>query len=358
MSKIVIQNSIAFNGNGVDILNPLVSNVFDEDLSSYEANNDVVSKIGFYTTQALTPSQKFRTLIGAYELDEIGEDENFPTMDIGFGAEKGFVMKQYANQIGITKLFMKWLETAKTLKWADTSVLEAWGRVKEAILTLRRGVAKRRNMEAVELLTKGFSITSSYGPGSATPNGKALFAADHPYGEGANAGTFSNVISGALTAITLQNALNAHKSALRLQNGDRVDTPSVYKLYVSRAGAVNARQILNTAGNQVGIYSGTGTNAMQLNQFSFQGNKIELVELPFLGTTKKDGTTVGTDVMWFLCNAEMAEAARAFRVIKLYDAEVGAYTNESNKKSYITLDFSEAVDHYGAESYIVGSTGV
>lgn len=159
-----------------------------------------------------------------------------------------------------------------------------------------------------------------------------------------------------LNATSLQAALNVQKN-LKLQNGDRVDTPSTYKLLVSRANAVTARALLNTAGNQVGIYAGTGSNAALLNTFSFQGNKVEIVEVPYLGAAKKDGTLVGTDAMWFLLNAEGANMAGAMRVIKLYDAEIGAYTNDSNKNSYITVDMAFAVDHFGLESFIVGSQG-
>lgn len=363
MADIRFNNTIAFNGNGADILNPLVSSIFDQDLASFEASSDVAMKLGFKETKALTPDQKFRASIGAYELDKIGEGEDFPIMQTGFAKEKGFLVEVYANQIGITKLFMKWIESAQDLTQADSSVKQEWARLADNILALRRGRIKTLNMVATELLTKGFSVSASNGPGSATPYGQALFSASHPYGQGANAGTFQNVLGGSygtlnddLNATSLQAALNVLKNT-RLQNGDRVDTPSTYKLLVSRANAVTARALLNTAGNQVGIYAGTGSNAALLNTFSFQGNKVEIVEVPYLGATKKDGTTVGTDAMWFLMNAEGANLAGAMRVIKLYDAEIGAYTNDSNSNSYIKIDMAFAVDHFGAEPFIVGSQG-
>jgi hypothetical protein len=77
------------------------------------------------------------------------------------------------------------------------------------------------------------------------PYGQALFSASHPYGSGANAGTFQNVLGGSygtlnddLNATSLQAALNVHKQSIRLQNGDRVDTPSKYILLVSRANVL------------------------------------------------------------------------------------------------------------------------
>jgi hypothetical protein len=183
-----------------------------------------------------------------------------------------------------------------------------------------------------------------------------LFDANQPYKNGT--ATFSNLLTtpnGALTAITLQDAIDKHKTALRLQNGDRVMTPSVYKLIVSRENAVEARKILNTAGNQVGVFSGTGNNAQQLNQFSFNGNIVEVVENGFIGYTKTDGSSVGDDGNWFLLNGDGAAMASAMRFITLYDAEVNVYQNDSNNNTYVSLDLGYSVDHYGLESFIVGS---
>jgi hypothetical protein len=188
-----------------------------------------------------------------------------------------------------------------------------------------------------------------------------LFSASHPYGQGINAGTFQNVLggtglgtlNGVLNATNLQGALQVQKTQLRMQNGDRVDTPSKYILLVSRANAVTARSILNTAGNQVGVYAGTGSNAALLNTFSYQGNTVEIMELPYLGGKDKSGNTIGSDAMWFLLNAEGAEMARAMRKITLWDAEFGTYVNESNKKSFVTVDMAFTVDHFGAEAFVV-----
>lgn len=365
MAHVEFNNIIAFNGNGGDILSPLVTSIFDQDLWSFELNNNTAELLGCVTTQALTPDQKFRASIGAYELDEIDEGDDFPIMKTGMTKEKGFAIKQYANQIPITKLFMKWIETAKTLEWADTSVKQEIGRLADNITALRRGKVKIVNQVALKVLTQGFSISATNGPGSATAYGQALFSAAHPYGQGVTAGTFQNVLggtwfgtlNGVLNATNLQGALNVLKQSCRLQNGDRVDTPSVYKLLVSRANAVNARTILNTANSQAGMFAGTGSNAMLLNQFNFNGNKVEIVELPYLGGRDGKWATIGSDTMWFVMDTEGANMAKALRMIKLYDAETGAYTNDSTKTSYVTIDLWFTVDHYGLESYIVGSQG-
>jgi hypothetical protein len=226
------------------------------------------------------------------------------------------------------------------------------------------GKKKAENIEALEVLTKGTLTTSSFGPGSRTPYGQPLFSNAHPYGDGANAGTFQNILGGSygtankvLSTTSLQDALNIHKASIRLQNGDRIDTPSKYVLAVSRAEAVNARKILNTAGSQVGIFSGTGTNATQLNQFSFNGNMVEILELPYLGMQKADGSYVGTNTTWFLMNTEGLKKAKALKKVQLWDAEVRVFENNNNGNTSIGVDMAFACEHVGAESYIVYSDG-
>lgn len=364
MADIRFNNTLAFNGNGNDILNPLISDIFDADKTSFEINNDITAKLGIKETRALTPDQKFRQTIGAYELDAIGEGEDFPTMQTGFAKEKGFAVTVYANQIAITKLFKKWIESAQSLRGADTSVQKEWATLAENIRALRYGRVKTMNIVSTELFSLGFAVVATNGPGSATAYGQPLFSASHPYGSGVTAGTFQNVLGGSygtlnddLNATSLQAALNVHKQSLRMQNGDRIDTPSKYILLVPRALAVTARSLLNTAGNQVGVYAGTGSNASLLNTFSYQGNTVEIMELPYEGGKKKNGTTVGSDTQWFLLNAEGAEMASAMRKITLWDAEFGTYTNDSNKTSYVTVDMAFTIDHFGLEAFVVGSLG-
>jgi len=364
MADIRFNNTLAFNGNGNDILNPLITDIFDADKTSFEINNDITAKLGLKETRALTPDQKFRQTIGAYELDAIDEGEDFPTMQTGFAKEKGFAVQPYGNQIAITKLFMKWIQSAQSLKGSDTSVQKEWATLAENIKALRNGRIKIMNMVVTRLFSLGFSTVATNGPGSATAYGQPLFSASHPYGSGLNAGTFQNVLGGSygtlnddLNATSLQAALNVHKSSIRMQNGDRVDTPSKYILLVPRALAVTARSLLNTAGNQVGVYAGTGSNAALLNTFSYQGNTVEIMEMPYLWAKDKSGATIGSDTMWFLLNAEGAEMASAMRKITLYDAEFGTYVNDSNKTSYVTVDMAFTVDHFGLESFVVGSLG-
>ena len=363
MAEIIFNNNLTY-GAGASILAPTITSLFDQDLVSKEYVTGLPEKLGFVKTRALTPDQTFSLIIGAYELDLITEDQDIPTASFGKGKEKGFAIEQYGKKIGISKLFRKWLETAKTLDGADSSVMKEYQRMTNDIVSLRRGAQKTKNRRCTEVLTQGWVATAANGAGSATMYGQPLFSASHPYGNGANAGTFQNVLGGSygtldddLNATSLQAAIDLHKSGLRLQNGDRVEIPTKYTLVVSNKLATTARKILNTAGNQVGTFAADGSNSSALNQFSFDGNKIEIVENPFFGYIREDGTTVGTETMWFLVNTEALEMAEALREITLYDVEATSYVNDSNNQMFVSVDMGMAFDHYGAESFIVGSKG-
>lgn len=194
MAEIIFNNNLSF-GAGSSILAPTITALFDQDLVSKEYANDIPQKMGYTKTKALTPDQTFSLLIGAYELDLINEDEDIPTGSFGKGKEKGFKIEQYGKKIGVSKLFRKWLETAKTLDGADSSVKQAYNRMVNDVLSLRRGAQKTKNRRATEVLTEGWVATAAYGAGSATMYGQPLFSASHPYGQGTGAGTFSNLLT-------------------------------------------------------------------------------------------------------------------------------------------------------------------
>lgn len=363
MAEIIFNNKLTY-GAGESILMPTLTALFDQDLVSKEYSNDIPMKMGYTPTRALSPDQQFSIIIGAYELDVITEDQDIPSLSFGKGKEKGFEIVQYGGKLGLTKLFRKWLETAKVLDGADSSVKSAYNRMVNDVTTLRRSALKSKNIAATEVLTKWWTATAANGAGSATMYGQPLFSASHPYGNAAtgNAGTFSNLLTTAdkvfdAAWVQLQDAIDIHKSVLRLQNGDRVEIPTKFTVMCSNKLATTVRKVLNTAGNQVGMYSGQGSNASLLNQFSFNGNTVELVENPFLWFVKKNGEVVGSDDYWFVMNTEAIETAQALRQITLYDTEVNAYQNDSNNSTYISLDMGIAFDHYGLESFIVGSRG-
>lgn len=357
--EIIFNNNLTYSA-GASMLAPVITALFNQDNVSKEYIANLPEKMRFTRTTALTPDQEFSIIIGAYELDEIDEDGDIPTVSFGKGKSKGFRIVQYGGKIGISKLFRKWLDTGKTLAGADTSVQQAWSRLAQDIISLKAGAVKSSNIAATEVLTKGWLSSAAYGAGSPTMYGQPLFSASHPYGQ--NGGTFSNLLTTPDSAfdtggVQLQIAINIQKSVLRLQNGDRVEIPTSYTLITGNTLATTARKVLNTAGNQVGTYSGGASNAAQLNQFSFNGNSVTIAENPMFGFVKKNGTVVGSETMWFLMNTEAVAMAKALREIVLYNEEANMYQNDSNNQTFVSLDMGKAFDHFGLESFIVGSRG-
>lgn len=162
MSEIIFNNTLTYAGGGKDFLSPLITALFDQDLSSAEYDEDLMAKLGFKPTKALTPEQKFSVIIGAYELEEITEDENLPDVDLGRGEAKGFEIVQYGGKIGISKLFRKWIESASDLNGADSSVKMEWASFAQRVQSLRGGKIKRKNMTMTQLLTEGRSSANAY----------------------------------------------------------------------------------------------------------------------------------------------------------------------------------------------------
>jgi hypothetical protein len=177
--------------------------------------------------------------------------------------------------------------------------------------------------------------------------------------------SFSNTLNGsgqtpdkALSATSLQWALDNHKTVLRMQNGDFVgNAAGKYELRVPRALEQTARVILQQNNDTKFMFAGTGSNANLLNTFTFKGNVVELKVIEPLGRTLKDGSVLGSSTMWFLVNPEIINEGKAFRHITLWGENVETHYDFDTKNYFASIDLSFAVDHYGAQYGIVGSRG-
>lgn len=362
--EVIFTNGITYAAGSTDLLNPEVTAIFEQDVVSYEYTEWLLDKLGFTSTRPLNPNEKFSIEIGAYELDEMTEGQLIPEVDVGKGRDKGYKAVPFGGKISLSRIMKEWLGTTQTLKDADSSVQTTFRKFKSDVQRLRRGSMKSMNTYATRIYTDGYSNTAANWPGSLTPYGQFLWDTDQPYGQGAGAGTFRNVLGGsygtlnsAFSTTNLQYMLDMHKAELRLQNGDRVDSPSSYKLLTSRVNAVTVREVLNTAGNSAGVYSGAANNSAELNTFNFNGNKVEIVEVPDLGRTKKDGSVVGADTHYYLVNTDAARQAMALRVLPIIRNEVDMWYEENTKTTYVSLYDYYAMDHYGFESFATASQG-
>jgi hypothetical protein len=342
-------------------MNPAISWLFDQDKVSSQYKEGMIEAMGFVKTTPLNPNQTFSTDYGAVTLDSIGEGAIIPVMTTGKGADKGFEIIEYANKIPVTKLAYDWLNKSQSLAGADSNVKMELQKFADGIKKLRNGAIKRRNQEALQVLTKGLE-----GTGTVTPNGTQLFAANHPYRQGLKVPlTYRNVLGGAygtlnddLNATSLQFALNIQNSELRLGNGDRPEQPEAYKLLVGRPLQTTARSVLNSPKNGRNPYAGTGNNPELRNTFDFDGNRVELMVNPFLGSADNNNETIGTGTTWFLLNADGIRDAKALRVMNLDNGEADMWEDKNTKTMYTSYYESYDMDHYGAESFLVGSLGV
>lgn len=107
-------------------------------------------------------------------------------------------MDSYAGKHKVTKLFRKWIEQGAQIQGADASVKQELEQLKQAIAYLVEGSKLTMNTEFTKVLANGFSITAAYGEGSASPDGKALFAADHIVK--IDSSTYTNIIAGAISS--------------------------------------------------------------------------------------------------------------------------------------------------------------
>ena len=258
-------------------------------------------------------------------------------------------MKSYGAKHKCTKVFLEWLKNASTIQGADSSVKVELNKFKEAIERLVAGSMLVMNEQIAQVYAKGFSVTSAYGAGSAGGDGKALFATDHPIKK--TGGTFSNRAAAGqvLSAANLEAAILAYKTNVKTANGYRIKLPEVFDLLVPRVLETSARKILNSNGDQAGVYAGTGTNANLLNVFSFQGSKVRLTVVDMIGELAADGTTIGNDAMWFLLNKEYALRYKAFRVFRLWSNEITSWVDNETDAMFTKITTHFGVDFYNPE---------
>lgn len=346
-----------FNPELVDIVNESTVSALEQDAER------VVNDMSFYMQKPLNPHQKISVKLGARELSELEEGQVLPLIDSGKWPDKGMLVKAYGGMKSTTKLAHDWANSTKTLEWASPSVQQAVGDFVEWIKDLKAGASMDKAIEATALLTSWFANTAANWPGSLTPGGQFLFDTDHPY-TGWGGGTFRNVLgwdfwtlNDGLDATALQYAIDILKTETKTQRGHKIIKPDVYTLLVPTELEVTAGSILNTAGTSAGIYAGTWSNANLINTFYFNGNKVRFVSNPYIGHTTNEKWTLGAATNWFVINGRWMKDQRGLRYIVLNEGELETFYDPKTKDYFVSYYHACAIDHYGAEAYIVGSQG-
>lgn len=308
---------------------------------------DIASELGFVNEDIILVDGQITSMVGPEPLQEIDEDGVAVVAEIIEGFSKRYKLKEYALKHKCTKLFAKWIEQGANTDGVDSSVKTEIMKFRDNLQNLVYGNVLTRNIVMQDVFAKGFAVTEAYGPGSALGDGQPLFSASHIVKK--TGATFDNLCTGALSATTLESTIQKYKTAIYSPNGYRIRTPDVFTLMVPRALETTARKILNSGGDQAGIYAGTGNNSALLNVFNYQGSKVKLVVLDMVGEKRGDGTTIGNDAMWFLANTPYNLQYKSFRVFSIWDKEVENWRNDETGAFFTKISTYFTADAFNAE---------
>lgn len=255
MSAINFQNGANF-AEGSAILNPIIQEIANQ-TEAQVGLVDQATMYGVVMGNALTPKGEITAMVGPEPLQEIDEDGLVPLLSLLQGYTKSYAMKSYGLKHKCTKVFFEWIKKGAQMVGADTSVQAELNNFKEAVERLVQGSTLTMNEQIAKLYANGFAITAAYGPGSPSPDGVAMFSASHLVKK--TGGTYSNLITAGdlLTAVTLEKWIQNYKTTVKTPNGYRIKTPEIFDLLVPRALETTARKILNSGGDQAGVFAGT-----------------------------------------------------------------------------------------------------
>lgn len=345
-SDFIFNTGHNFEG-GQGILSPLIREIMDQRIaeSGYDSEKELFC---FMDEKVSTPEGTFTSIIGPAPLQRLDEDEA-PTLTNKIqGFKKGYRLNIFGDSLRVTELFKEWIMAADQIQNADSSVKMELNKLMNDASYLIDGWLLTNNNEMASVYANGFAITSAFGPGSASPDGKALFANDHIVVK--DNSTYSNLVTGALTETSLLSAIDKFKTDIKLGNGRRLmRTKTPYRLIVPLALETTARRILNSNSNMPGMYSGLGENANQMNVFSFEGNRIELQVSQMLGQTDGFGGVIGNDEDWFLVDVANAKMLKAFRYFSLMQPRITTSEDPATGAMDIYLRVMFGVDHYQPE---------
>ena len=352
MGTVTSFDEITFNGGGSDLMDPMITKVVDQ-INLEREGKQIKAILGYVDTLPLSANETYSSVNGVNELPAINENGTKEEMELSVGPAKGYKIQEFGWKITSSFLFGEWLKKSKTLVGAKDDLKAEFVSMAKKSKKLMKAAEKGMYYEALKVLTKGSSITTAYGPGSATPKGKSLFAPNHTvYATG---GTFSNVgtvLTNLATGTAALKAAIALHLAIRLENGDRVQQPRAegYTWFVSPAQEILAREILNNGSK----FSASGTNAAVENVFMFDGSKVRLEIIDKLWDTDRDGVAIGNDANWYLVNMPALKEAEALKCIRSYSPIVKQYMNNETDQSIVDIRNGFTCDHFGAEYFIVG----
>lgn len=346
-------DTIYSENEGAKILKTTILRILDEQIFS-AGLDPVAASLGFISEAVELRDGTYTSMLGTLDLPKLGEFDEFPIINKEQGYEKGYALERHGGAIAISKNLRKWIETYNSSEKVSPTVKTELNKLSNDVQRLVNASKLTRNNKITNILADWFSITNAYWPGSASPDGIALFSTSHVIKS--TGATQSNLVSGALTQSTLETAIDQLRN-MRDGKGRKMRRARTYTLIVSSENEKNARRILNDGSNFAASVWGTETNnSITESVFAWDGFNVELLVLDTLNQPSIDGT-VGSATMWFVLNKAAALEWEAFRQLTLYNEEMDMYEDKKTKVVFIDVDVSFTADHYQPE-VIVGSTGL
>lgn len=185
MARTIFNNGITVDvgalGASPILDDSLVGIANDYDISlAYDLYADLQAKMRLKSTSTISVSQKFGYRIAGRELSLLTDGSNKKNRKIEYGNKKGYLTKDFGEKIECTYKMAQYLRNQQTLNGASDDVKQEYIQLTQDSKDLNLGRMETMNIETVALFTQGWTSSASYGPGSMTPNGQALFSTAHP----------------------------------------------------------------------------------------------------------------------------------------------------------------------------------
>jgi|GEM_PF-868613 len=241
----------------------------------------------------------------------VGEGEDTPTDNFVQGFNKTFKPVKYGLGIPASQELVE-----------DDKV----GIIGKRSVKLSDSIFQAREIQAASVINNGFALTDSAGNSTALPDGKALFASDHPLVK--SGGTQSNILSVAADldvaslelALTDWELIKSHEGFLQM-----LPTPRVFTASQNRW---NVAEILKSQ-----MRSDTANNTANAFKYTENGGVIESLTWAYL--TDPDawgliGPPDETELLWLdrkapYTKADYVEKNETGIVYMRYRATYGAY---------------------------------
>ena len=345
------------SASGSGILESSIIDILSSD--EYAAGlQENLSPLGIVTKIAVAKDQVVTGMTGSRPVEAVGENEPGVKLSRNETYKKAIEAKEYVAEAEISRQMLAWIEKTKGRPANDPSVAAMLADMKDSVKFLGDTLKKTMNVAGSRLYGKGSSITASSGAGSASPDGKALFATDHviKFPSDASVTSYSNALSTALDATNLLAAINHYRLNVRDHDGSRLVEPEAYTVIIPR----DLRSAFNSAVNAINgegtpsQFAGSGSNSNLVNPFYVGGQKVNLVVDDWLGQTV-NGVSNGSATNWFLLNRPYALDTGAMRCTVVYDKEVKFYYDFNTRKNMVSVSAMYSMDHFNPAAVVRGN---